>query len=324
MLNEIYKTDPDLSGIKSRTETSGLSKIKQLQKKLSAFVALAILFSATANAQIIYTDVNPDVVRSCQFPSGCGGAYSLDLNNDGMNDYVLAPRAITFSCGNCSNLSAAIGQKDSAVVISTSQSWIADQVGGYALNTLIDSSLGWTNAPHVLALKSMNCAACPSSPSSYLNQSPATGTWINVSGKYLPLKVKVGTNIYYGWIKLGVGIGSYLASITIMEYAYNTIANQPILAGQTTIATGINENSFASSINLFPNPANNHLTIALPVTSKKIEVCITDITGKIIYTTTSTDTKNIEVSTKDFAEGIYSVHIQTADFIGTKKLVVEN
>ena len=107
-----------------------------------------------------------------------------------------------------------------------------------------------------------------------------------------------------------------------MDYAYNSIPNQPILAGQTT-ATGVNENSFASSINLFPNPASNQFTIALPNAIEKVEVTIADITGKIIYTTLTTDTQNVEVNTADFAEGIYVVQIQSADFIGTKKLVVE-
>jgi hypothetical protein len=108
-----------------------------------------------------------------------------------------------------------------------------------------------------------------------------------------------------------------------MDYAYNSLSGQPILAGQTTVATGISENSFASSINLFPNPANNHLTIALGSNNKKVDVTISDITGKLIYSSTASDTQKIEVNTNDFAEGIYVVQIQSADFIATKKLVIE-
>jgi 5-hydroxyisourate hydrolase-like protein (transthyretin family) len=57
--------------------------------------------------------------------------------------------------------------------------------------------------------------------------------------------------------------------------------------------------------------------------NQKIEVTITDITGKVIYTTIATDTQKVEVNTNDFAEGIYVVQIQAADFIGTKKLIVK-
>ncbi len=34
---------------------------KQLQKKLSSFIVTAMMFSVSANAQIIYTDVIPDI-----------------------------------------------------------------------------------------------------------------------------------------------------------------------------------------------------------------------------------------------------------------------
>ena len=295
-------------------------------KKFYAFILILIgMFSANTNAQIVYTDVNPDIVSRCNSGS-CSGDYSLDLNNDGINDFILSPRKKAFICS-CFGLNGRWinynGSRDSAVISSTSQSWIADRVGGYDLNTLIDSSLHWTNFIHILATKHDVCVPCPTF-GYWTSHQPGTGPWNNINGKYLALKTQVGTDFYYGWVKLGVAtaIGIDLVSITIMEYAFNSIPNQPILAGQTN-TTGIIENSFASSINLFPNPANNHLTIVLPITNKKVEVSITDITGKIIYTTTAIETKNIVVSTKDFAEGIYNVQIQTEDFIATKKLVVE-
>lgn len=210
---------------------------QQLQKKLFAFTISAMMFSAIVNAQIISTDVNPDIVRSCTYPPVCTGDYLLDLNNDGINDFTLSPRAKQFSCGNCTRSGAASqGTRDSGVIISTSQSWIADTVIGYALNSPIDSSLGWTNSLHILANNGELCQPCPITShnpgGTYRTSQGITGPFANVSGKYLALRVQVGTNFYYGWIKLGVSIASYSVSITIMEYAYNSVANQPILAGQ--------------------------------------------------------------------------------------------
>lgn len=92
----------------------------------------------------------------------------------------------------------------------------------------------------------------------------------------------------------------------------------------TLLVTGNSEiANFGNYISIFPNPANNHLTIDLGSRGKKITVTITDIIGKIIYITSASETQKIEVNTKDFAEGIYVVQIQTAGFIGTKKLVVK-
>ena len=49
---------------------------------------------------------------------------------------------------------------------------------------------------------------------------------------------------------------------------------------------------------------------------------ITDITGKIVFTTTAGATQRIEVSTIDFGEGVHVARIQTADFIEIKKLII--
>jgi hypothetical protein len=240
-----------------------------------------------------------------------------------MSDFVLSARKRFVGCGQCAQTVYVMANGDSAVIIPTAVSWISDQVGGYPINTLIDSSLGWTNAIHTLVTKRATCESCSPSAGNHLVQSNATGPWLNTSGKYVALKIQVGTNFYYGWVRLGVSIGPSTISMTIMDYAYNSLSGQPILAGQTTVATGISENSFASSINLFPNPANNHLTIALGSNNKKVDVTISDITGKLIYSSTASDTQKIEVNTNDFAEGIYVVQIQSADFIATKKLVIE-
>ncbi|MBL0340045.1 MAG: T9SS type A sorting domain-containing protein [Bacteroidetes bacterium] len=43
----------------------------------------------------------------------------------------------------------------------------------------------------------------------------------------------------------------------------------------------------------------------------------------MLFTTTAYKTNKIEINTKDFPTGIYVVQIQTADFMATKKLVVE-
>ena len=62
---------------------------KQLLKKLTAFIVTAMMFSASANAQIVYTDVNPDSTITCSGTS-CTKTYNLDLNNDGISDYSIS------------------------------------------------------------------------------------------------------------------------------------------------------------------------------------------------------------------------------------------
>jgi len=74
---------------------------------------------------------------------------------------------------------------------------------------------------------------------------------------------------------------------------------------------------------LFPNPATSHVTIDLGSNNQNVDVTIIDVTGKIIYAATASETQRIEVSTQDFKAGIYVVQIQAAEFGATKKLVIE-
>ena len=273
---------------------------KQLQKKLSAFIVTAMMFSASANAQIVYTDVNPDTTIANRI-------YYLDLNNDGTTDDSIALFVSRPSIGECRASRVSIFAINGNAVASSTYPLAMN------INDTISSGLTWSASGDLRYIRSGD-------PTSCLNDT--VGYWTNAIDFYLGLKLIVGTYTYYGWLRMQITVNPNYASGIIKDYAYNSIPDQPILAGQTN-PTGIIENSFASSINLFPNPANNHLTIALGSNNKKVQVTIADITGKVIYTTTATDTQKVEVNTKDFAEGIYVVRIQMADFIATKKLVVE-
>jgi hypothetical protein len=53
---------------------------------------------------------------------------------------------------------------------------------------------------------------------------------------YIGLKLKKAGLIYYGWTRLSVSVSSTSASFTIKDYAYNSVPNQPILAGEKSCA----------------------------------------------------------------------------------------
>ncbi len=302
---------------------------KQLLKIFSAclplsiaFIVTAMLFSASANAQIVNTDVNPDFSNTCtSFSSNqpCNKVDSFDLNNDGVFDITLA-------------LDASIGPQltspppQSGFVRAYPLNGIAiktDTLGiplAMNLNDVIDTNGSWRTTGQLTLIARRQGGIGPS---------PVPGNWPSGTDKYLGFKIVSGGQTNYCWVRLNVAVvlGTLgnniypIASFTIKDYAYNSIPNQPILAGQT-MTTGIVDHSFASSINLFPNPADDHLTIDLGTNYGDTQVTIADISGKVVYTTLATDTQRVEVNTKDFAEGIYVVQIQAGEFIGTKKIVV--
>jgi hypothetical protein len=297
---------------------------KLIHKKFYAFIVTAMMFSANANAQIVYTDVNPDVTINTN-----GGVYALDLNNDGITDFNITYNTTTVFSTRTNVLIGITPLGVNKVGNDTTYP------GALLLNSNIDSnSFTWkNNSNQNLLTRTWFVYGFPFP----LYRIRYSGNWNGESNKYIPLQLDVNSQKYYGWVRLDVPLGA--VSFTVKDYAYNSSPNQSILAGQT-IATGIVENSFASTIKLFPNPADNHLTIDLGSNIKKVvrkdsygEVIISDITGKIVYSTTTNDPDSpdsyrdrenkIEVNTSEFAVGIYFVQIQSAGFIGTKKLVVE-
>ncbi len=163
-----------------------------------------------AKAQIVYTDINPDVTYNT--------IYYLDLNGDGINDFYF----------NCTSL---VGGSSIAEVdcFSYDNNKIACDASGYplgmSLNDTIDSDLTWIGASGLLYLESYTYHI---------------GTYYlgNCDGdNYIGLKLIKDGLPYYGWIHLNVSTNTTLysahSSFILRDYAYNSVSGQQILAGQT-------------------------------------------------------------------------------------------
>jgi hypothetical protein len=72
------------------------------------------------------------------------------------------------------------------------------------------------------------------------------GPWRDVSDKFLGVKFLIGQEVHYGWIRLSIGGGARL-NVILNGYAYETVPNKPILAGQTSSDTSDVEDSTVRS-----------------------------------------------------------------------------
>lgn len=87
--------------------------------------------------------------------------------------------------------------------------------------------------------------------------------------------------------------------------------------GTTGISETLTENTFL----VYPNPANEMVTIGnLPSGSI---LNITDITGKVIYNAVIKN-EQTTINTTDFVNGIYILQVSNNGIVSTKKLVVNN
>jgi hypothetical protein len=83
--------------------------------------------------------------------------------------------------------------------------------------------------------------------------------------------------------------------------------------------TGIKQNTESGSVRIYPNPTAGEFTIEHNNSSSKT-ILITDLSGRLIYTTTSSE-QVIKLNIKDFANGIYYVKIQSGISTEVVKIV---
>lgn len=225
---------------------------KEINKKPPAFIAMIIftitvlLFNGscskdtkgqdpgnttTGSSKIVYKDVIPDSVIH--------GSYNLDLNDDGITDFAFNISSNRSVCGG----DALFGYyyrditKLSVTPANENNEVITD--GTYALaldssSAIVSDSL-WATASQTLIYGALNSSGrCTIFPYG------VAGHWINVSDKYLGLKFIKDNNTYYGRARLSssyhIITGSNHLSIgqlILKDYAFNSVPNQHILAGQT-------------------------------------------------------------------------------------------
>jgi len=168
-------------------------------------ILLILILHNHSFSQIVCTDVSPDLVVSPSY------SLDIDLNNDLTKDF----RIISF------------GAPINYVYVVPNQIGITNFVlcnnaGGaiaLTLNTIIGPASTTWQQMNYLDVALLNSFS-----------SPPSGPWFNAIDKYLGLRFVAGANTYYGWARFTM-INNTVNYI-FKDYAYNSIPNQPILAGQ--------------------------------------------------------------------------------------------
>jgi hypothetical protein len=160
-----------------------------------------------AEAKIVYTPAHQAI--------GKNSSYPLDLNHDGIADFTFVNKYgcnFDYCYGNVSAIPAAGNAVEGAKGLS-------GFLSAYALNRGSQINSKHPFSGQLLASGNMG----------------TVGKWINVTNRYLGLKFKISGQIHYGWARLNVYVkngDTVLAQLT--GYAYETVPNKPIIAGQTS------------------------------------------------------------------------------------------
>ena len=117
------------------------------------------------------------------------------------------------------------------------------------------------------------------------------------------------------------------ATSEVVYYAKVVIDNKTIDHAwgiDTSTATGIqNINANEIAVNVYPNPANTRLNIALENIPADGKVEIYNMMGALIYQT-SLHEKNTSISTAGWNEGLYAIRVSTDAGIGSKTFMVSH
>lgn len=224
------------SGRKQLPTQNEIPLSTSFDKRLLAYVTAAsaagvsmLALSPSAEAKVVYTRVNKHLNY---------GLTVLDLNNDGTADfglcstswYAAGPRTSSSSCVAGRQARTATRRRPSPFgqdlfiippAAESQQNEVWTNASGWAYPVAAGASIG---GKAKFSGGREGLAACnESSGNTYCR-----GPWLNVSHRYLGLKFVINGAVHYGWARLNV---KWCCSATLTGYAYETVANKRILAG---------------------------------------------------------------------------------------------
>jgi hypothetical protein len=160
----------------------------------------------------------------------------IDLNHDGINDFLLRTNFYVGTSGTNAELSARGYQNASNVVAGRRYS----RDGGYFVSAASALPAGARIGP-----KGNFALEFPSLAEEHFNrvgnQYSDLGAWADggkgVKDRYLGLKFVINGEIHYGWARLNVNLAHQRqvgdVTGTLTGYAYETVPNKSIIAGET-------------------------------------------------------------------------------------------
>jgi hypothetical protein len=208
----------------------------------AAVVAVLILLALTepSEARIVYTPTNVQV----------DNPYNLDLNHDGITDFTLQQNHTQRGgfCGESlwDSLVETPAQGNSVAVASGFPAALRQGVE-IGPGRTFGSNPDMETVERIYFLFYHHC----------LKGERMFGPWLNVSNRYLGLEFQIKGKTHYGWARLSVQVGYVYINATLTGYAYETIPNKSIIAGQTKgAADEWDEESFVPSASL-SSPISN-------------------------------------------------------------------
>ncbi|HSY64102.1 MAG TPA: hypothetical protein VK829_05860 [Terriglobales bacterium] len=185
-----------------------------------------LALAGPAEAKVVYTPVQVTIVGHPE------GIYHLDLNNNGDVDFAI--QDTTFNSGDFLH--------GTLRALPFGHNRVEGKGFVYALG--LGAIIG-PKQPFSAPQTMTNCVLA--------NTLTCFGSWHGASNRYLGLKFEIGGKVHYGWARLNVMTNTNGITAQLTGYAYETIPNKAIIAGQMTGADEISFSKPDATLRI-PNP----------------------------------------------------------------------
>jgi hypothetical protein len=293
-----------------------LSSTNKTRLKQYTAVAGAIVAQGNINAQVVVTDLNPDVIVD-----SLSAPYSLDFNNDAnpeLNFFVQhingssSTQGVQFTYdGAVAGLNITPGMNLIGAP-GTGSSSSSFQLTALNNGDPIASAANFgTSANNILGLDMIVDAGL-------FGQIPIQqGNFLNQSNKYLGGKLTAGANTFYGWVELSVN--SNASQITIHKYAYQSTPNTSILAGEGGNA-GLEQVALENKVTIIGTPENVKINVTPDLIGAAVS--IVSMSGQSLKSDVLTDVNNT-ISFDGISTGIYQVVVSTSTEKTTERVYIK-
>jgi hypothetical protein len=197
-------------------KTTTLSQSIHKQLNMYAFAAGAagvgmLALAVPAEGKIVYTQDNRKIPPN--------GGLSLDLNHDGVADFVFS----NFYTSTSSTLNLSVSPANASNEIFST--------GGNGHSVFAAAlAAGRQIGPHGKFQKLLGEGMA----NGLDTEGKCQGPWVNAHERYLGLKLIIKGKVHFGWARLNVHCDyPHAINATVTGYAYENVANKPIIAGDT-------------------------------------------------------------------------------------------
>ena len=222
-----------MSGAPHPRKTFKISDSLNRQLNTYALVASAagvsvLALARASEAKVVYTETHQ--VTHTGFP------LYIDLNHDGIKDFVL--RTTYYVGSSCFEGLNASGYRNMNNAVAgrrfSRSSYFFSAASALPAGARIGPERKFPVHHPFMALELFN----RDRTSQYSDVGPWVGKGKGVRNRYLGLKFVIHGKVHYGWARLSVTLGHHRqyddVSGTLTGYAYETVPNKPIIAGQIT------------------------------------------------------------------------------------------